>query len=67
MFDEFKEVMTWKFEMVDIGFMSYYLDTKVKQIKKMVFLFLKYAKETLKKFDIDMYVWSNKHNNRTWS
>ena len=34
MFEEFKKNMAKKFEMTDIGFMSYYLGIKVKQEEK---------------------------------
>lgn len=39
MFDKFKKAMIGEFEMTDIGMMSHYLVTEVKQMKKGIFIF----------------------------
>ncbi|KAK2969839.1 hypothetical protein RJ640_000656 [Escallonia rubra] len=51
MFDEFKDAMARKFDMTDMGLMSYYLGLEVKQMKDGIFMSQEgYAKEVLKKF-----------------
>lgn len=54
MFDEFKRKMTKEFEMMDIGFMSYYLGIKVKRGEDEIFISQEgYAREMLKRFNMD--------------
>lgn len=54
MFNEFKEVMTKEFEMIDMGLMAYYLGIEVKQKKDGIFISQEsYAKEILKKFKME--------------
>ncbi|KAG6520573.1 hypothetical protein ZIOFF_017630 [Zingiber officinale] len=54
MFGEFKEAMTKKFEMTDIGLMAYYLGIEVNQRKDGSFISQEgYAREILKKFRMD--------------
>ncbi|XP_047259935.1 uncharacterized mitochondrial protein AtMg00810-like [Capsicum annuum] len=52
--EEFKEEMMQVFEMIDLGLMSYFLGMEIKQSKSEVFICQKkYAKEILKKFQMD--------------
>jgi len=54
MFEEFKERMIEKFEMTDLGLMSYYLGIEVKQSEEGIFLSQKnYAEAILKEFKMD--------------
>ncbi|KAH9650285.1 hypothetical protein KPL70_026315 [Citrus sinensis] len=54
LFEEFKRVMIKEFEMTDIGLVGYYLDIKVKQKEKGIFISQEsYAKEILKKFKMN--------------
>jgi len=51
LFEEFKKVMSYEFEMTDLGLMSYYLGLEVKQLEEGIFISQEcYAKEVLKKF-----------------
>jgi len=54
MIQEFKDSMIRKFEMTDIGLMSYYFSIEVKQEEKGIFICQKvYAKFILKKFNME--------------
>ncbi|XP_050918613.1 uncharacterized mitochondrial protein AtMg00810-like [Lathyrus oleraceus] len=54
MFEEFKKDMSNEFERTNMGLMAYYLDIKVKQEDKGIFIIQEgYAKEVLKKFKMD--------------
>ncbi|GJU04481.1 retrovirus-related pol polyprotein from transposon TNT 1-94 [Tanacetum coccineum] len=54
MINELKKSMMREFEMTDIGLMSYYLSTGVKQTDKRLFICQeRYAKEILKRFGMD--------------
>ncbi|KAJ7964061.1 Retrovirus-related Pol polyprotein from transposon TNT 1-94 [Quillaja saponaria] len=53
MFEDFKKAMTYEFEMIDIGLMSYYLGFEVKQNDGRIFISQEdYAKDVLKKFQM---------------
>ncbi|KAK3016634.1 hypothetical protein RJ639_006023 [Escallonia herrerae] len=54
MFDDFKKEIAKEFEMIDIGFMSYYLGIEKKQIDDGIFISQEAcAKEVLKKFNME--------------
>ncbi|RDX81286.1 putative mitochondrial protein, partial [Mucuna pruriens] len=52
-FEDFKKVMSYEFEMTNIGLMSYYLGLEVKQMNNGIFVSQEsYAKKVLEKFKI---------------
>lgn len=54
LFKEFKDTMIFKFEMTDIGLMSYFLGMEVKQIEEGIFITQKgYVKAVLKCFKME--------------
>ena len=54
MFEEFKKEMAQKFEINDIGLMSYYLGIEVKQSEGGIFISQEaYVKKVLEKFKIE--------------
>lgn len=54
MFEEFKEAMSSKFEMTDLGLMHYFLGLEVMQVSDGIFISqAKYAMDILKRFHLD--------------
>ena len=51
LFEEFKKVISYEFEMIDLGLMSYYLGLEIKQLEEGIFISQEsYATKILKKF-----------------